>query len=118
MIPGPFDTVNSKSPVFDKRTIASPISVALAVRYMSWPVLVAIPQPARRIDAVRRMRNLLGKNKRSHNAKTCSHGPMGQGSHDNASDSVNGDSGGRYMDWEAREMACLSGSERVTRPSL
>jgi hypothetical protein len=43
VIPGPFDTVSSKSPVFDKRTIASPISVALAVRYMSWPVLVCHP---------------------------------------------------------------------------
>src|SRR5215211_6559077 len=43
VIPGPFDTVNSKSPVFEKRTNASPISVALAVRYISCPVLVCHP---------------------------------------------------------------------------
>ena len=43
MIPGPLDTVNSKSPDFEIRTIASPINVDLAVRYMSWPVLVCHP---------------------------------------------------------------------------
>src|SRR5437773_9597198 len=43
VIPGPFDTVNSKSPVLEKRTSASPISVVLGLRYMSWPVLVSHP---------------------------------------------------------------------------
>jgi len=57
----PFDTVNSKSPVFERALLSRPISVALAVRYMNWPVLVCHPRSARRIDGVRRMRNLLGK---------------------------------------------------------
>src|SRR6266550_9212832 len=38
--PGPFDNVNSKSPVFEKRTSTSPMSVVVAVRYMSCPLLV------------------------------------------------------------------------------
>src|SRR6266496_2970983 len=38
--PGPFDNVNSKSSAFEKRTITSPMSVVVAVRYMSCPFLV------------------------------------------------------------------------------
>src|SRR6266481_4428887 len=41
--PGPFETVNSKSPVLEKRTSASPISVVFADRYMTWPLLVCHP---------------------------------------------------------------------------
>src|SRR5216110_1148396 len=38
--PGPFETLNSKSPLFEKRTSTSPMRVVLGVRYMSCPVLV------------------------------------------------------------------------------
>src|SRR5439155_15612969 len=41
--PGPFETVNSKSPVLEKLTSASPISVVFGPRYMSCPVLVFQP---------------------------------------------------------------------------
>src|SRR5260370_33295736 len=40
VIPGPFETVNWKSPVLEKLTSASPISVVFALRYISCPVLV------------------------------------------------------------------------------
>src|SRR6267143_3882223 len=40
VIPGPFETVNSKSAVFEKRTSASPISVVFGLRYINCPVLV------------------------------------------------------------------------------
>src|SRR5690349_21364846 len=43
VIPGPFETVNSKSPVLEKRTSASPISVVFGVRYMSCPLFVCHP---------------------------------------------------------------------------
>src|SRR4029453_303884 len=38
--PGPFENVNSKSPLFEKRTITSPVRVVFALRYMSCPLLV------------------------------------------------------------------------------
>src|SRR2546430_3024656 len=38
--PGPFDNINSKSPAFEKRTSTSPMSVVVAVRYISCPLLV------------------------------------------------------------------------------
>src|SRR2546426_1721246 len=42
--PGPFETVNSKSPVLEKRTSASPISVVFGLRYISCPLLVCHPE--------------------------------------------------------------------------